>query len=235
MTTTTLDLSSAAFYARAPAYTDPDLETIRSACPSYTSSKAPSYHSAVLPAGPVQLPPATPSSTNSQRYTSLLAPSLTSHHQFNVASWPSLQNPGHSRAYLNVAARRARRAEMEEQIEADARVIRRVLMGSSSSSSLGRLREVDEPAAGASTNSPPSVNTTEQWLMGSDGMGSGGRESRWEDPLVTEQKAWNFFTSQINDWEQREASWALFREKHQKRKNKVKAFGRRFGVYGRFG
>jgi len=88
-----------------PPYRDTDVASLRSAAPSYTSSLPPTY---------------TP-----RRYSSLLPPAaggpststpslMPAHHTYTVASWPSLSNQSQSRAFLNVAARRARRAQEEE-------------------------------------------------------------------------------------------------------------------------
>jgi len=56
-----------------------------------------------------------------------------------------------------------------------------------------------------------------------------------EDPLLAEQRAWDFFSSQISDWGQREVSWNEFRAKHQGQKQRFKNLGKKLGVYSRFG
>ncbi|KAI5792631.1 hypothetical protein FPQ18DRAFT_258725 [Pyronema domesticum] len=165
---------------------DPDLISLRSAAPSYTSSIPPMY-------------------TPRRTYTSLIPPSsqpspIPTHHAFNVASWPSLTNQGQSRAYLNVAARRARRAMEEAEAEVGA------LMGASTIS-LGLQEEVQE------------VDVHQDF----------------DTALRMESRAWDFFTKQMNDWEQREVSWKAFKAKHERALGKGKGKGKkiRWGFYGR--
>jgi hypothetical protein len=183
--------------SRPPSYVDRDVDVIslRSTAPSYTSSLPPVY---------------TP-----RTYTSLIPPTSTpepipGHHSFSVASWPSLSNQSQSRAYLNVAARRARRAQEEAQAEDVRRALR---IGESN------LANVTEEAAGEGSSSGP-----------------GG----FEEELRRESRAWDFFTAQISDWEQRQVSWKAFKAKYDretgKKQGKAKTKGRRkWGFYGRLG
>jgi hypothetical protein len=166
---------------------DPDIVSLRSAAPSYTSSVPPTY---------------TP-----RTYTSLIPPSastatfpIPTHHTYNVASWPSLSNQSQSQAYLNVAARRARRAAEEAEV----REVRRVLGGESSGGG-------SSSAAGAAEG----------------------------EALEEESRAWDFFTRQISDWEQREVSWKAFRASHERARSGKKGKGKGkkgiWGLYGRLG
>ncbi|KAI5777736.1 hypothetical protein EDC01DRAFT_385990 [Geopyxis carbonaria] len=193
-----------------PAYIDPDLISIRSAAPSYTSSVPPTY-TASLPAGPVS-PPLPPQ----RQYSSLIPPSpIPSHHQFNVASWPSLSNHSQSRAYLNVAARRARRAaDQQERIQHED-----ILRRAAALQIPERDDEDDEPQP-----------QREAAVAGPS------RNRNSEDALRAEQRSWDFFHAQITDWEHREVSWRAFKEKHENQRKRSKGKGRmRWSLYGRFG
>ncbi|KAI5812025.1 hypothetical protein BZA77DRAFT_286923 [Pyronema omphalodes] len=163
---------------------DPDLVSLRSAAPSYTSSIPPMY-------------------TPRRTYTSLIPPSsqpspVPTHHAFNVASWPSLTNQGQSRAYLNVAARRARRAMEEAEAEVGPSTISLALQE--------EAQEVDV-------------------------------HQDFDTALRMESRAWDFFTKQMHDWEQREVSWKAFKAKHERALGKAKGKGKgkkiRWGFYGR--
>ena len=183
-----------------PSYIDRDIDllSLRSAAPSYTSSIPPKY---------------TP------RYRSLItdgtarpAPTPT-HDAYNVASWSSMSNQSQSRAYLNVAARRARLAQEAAQTD-DA--MRRVL----------RIVETATPPP------PPSQATGSTTLVPRSYVDLG-----MEEALRHESRAWDFFTAQIHDWEQREINWKAFKAKHHtKKKNGGKTKVRsRWGFYGRLG
>lgn len=216
---------------------DPDVVSLRSAAPSYTSSIPPTYTQAstAAAASADTVASASHQHQHQQRrrlaaYTSLIPPGSSAadvatagadpipahHHAYTVASWPSLSNQSQSRAYLNVAARRARRAQ-EQAAGTDVRRVVRLLedysLGGSSSSSAGDSGESD-PATPAE-----------------------------EAALHTESRAWDFFTAQISDWDRREVSWRAFRARHQsvlnggrgghpKDKGKPRV---RWGLYGRLG
>ncbi|KAA8910586.1 hypothetical protein FN846DRAFT_888266 [Sphaerosporella brunnea] len=200
--------------SRPPSYIDRDTDvaSLRSAAPSYTSSLPPTY---------------TPRAART--YTSLIPPSpvpdpIPVHHSFSVASWPSLSNQSQSRAYLNVAARRARRAQEAAQAEQHAETLRRALRlgGGASTTALGRLQEDDTGEGGS----------------GSGGSGTGPAPSGFEEELRRESRAWDFFTAQINDWEQRQVSWQAFKARYERANGKKKSKGKgrsRWGFYGRFG
>lgn len=113
-------------HSRPPSYHRPyDAETtsLHSTAPSYTSSLPPTY---------TPLPPAT------QKYTSLLPSSSYT----QIHSWPSLQLQ--SQAYMNVAARRARR----EQEARDTAAVERVLGVQRMGVLAERVEEVEGVAAG---------------------------------------------------------------------------------------
>lgn len=214
---------------------DPDVVSLRSAAPSYTSSIPPAYTQASTAAAASAATVASASHQHQQRrlaaYTSLIPPGSSAadvatagadpipahHHAYTVASWPSLSNQSQSRAYLNVAARRARRAQ-EQAAGTDVRRAVRLLEGCSLSGS------------GSSSSA------------GGSG-GSGSATPAEEAALHTESRAWDFFTAQISDWDRREVSWRAFRARHQsvvnggrggrpKDKGKPRA---RWGLYGRLG
>jgi hypothetical protein len=186
---------------------DPDDVSLHSVAPSYTSSLPPTYTAPTAVAAAAAAAVAAPR----HAYTSLIPSTCSppaSHHAYNVASWPSLSNHSQSRAYLNVAARRAQRAqeaEREEEVRRALRISTQFFSGEGGSSS-------GAPAAG---------------------MDSEDREAA----LNMEGRAWDFFTTQISDWEQREVSWRSFQERvgagSAQRKKKKKAG--RWGLYGRLG
>lgn len=186
---------------------DPDHISLRSAAPSYTSSVPPSYT-------PLAGPNVRTSSRTNMIYSSLIPSGLSptpAHYAYNVASWPSLSNHSQSRAYLNVAARRAQR-------ERDDEAIRRAL---SSTSSIAIARTLTSSESTHSTG-------TEQRLTGRD------------EALRMEGRAWDFFTTQISDWDHRQASWRAFKARCELGGSSVrhKKKGRkslRLGFYGRLG
>jgi len=173
---------------------DTDLVSLRSAAPSYTSSLPPAYaprtYTSLIPANNNSRPDLIPA-----------------HHAYNVASWPSLSNQSQSRAYLNVAARRARRAQEDAQAEIEADAVRRA------------LRMGDGPDASASRVRPDA-------MVEETGLG-------FEDALRMESKSWDFFTAQMSDWEHRQVSWKAFKARHEKGKGKGKGKASRWGFYGR--
>ncbi|KAI5840914.1 hypothetical protein BZA05DRAFT_413728 [Tricharina praecox] len=186
---------------------DTDLVSLRSAAPSYTSSLPPTY--------------------SPRTYTSLIPAHMSStpelipaHHAYNVASWPSLSNQSQSRAYLNVAARRARRAQEEAQAGIEADAVRRAL----------RMGMGQGSAAGASRARLDAMLEEEGDAVG------------FEDALRMESRSWDFFTAQMSDWEHRQVSWKAFKARHEKGSGSANGKGKkgkgkasRWGFYGRLG
>jgi hypothetical protein len=106
--------------------------------------------------------------------------------------------------------------------EAEAEVGRRAVLLSGESSSAGALM-----GAGASTISLGLQEEVQEVDVHQD----------FDTALRMESRAWDFFTKQMNDWEQREVSWKAFKAKHERAlgKGKGKSKGKkiRWGLYGR--
>ncbi|KAL7274660.1 hypothetical protein RUND412_002423 [Rhizina undulata] len=145
-----------------------------------------------------------------QRYTSLIPSSGISapYHtpSLDVCVYSSIAGtPYQSRAYRNVAARRAAR-DASRQSDNPENVRRH--------RSTARMRvEGQHPE------------------LGEEGEGS-GPAGRGKNPLEKENEAWDFMLSQMKEWEEKERSWVFFRKRYNE--SQRRGFGT-FGPWsGRF-
>ncbi|KAI1851164.1 hypothetical protein JX265_013282 [Neoarthrinium moseri] len=219
-----------------------DFETasIRSAAPSYVS-EAPSYHSTLPPAetlpayshaapaaradsstptpGPSSmLPPAT---SNTRRGPGLppvpdtpLRTQMPQISEFRIASWSSLNSNPTARHYQAVANRRVTasrgggssgsNSSNNPHVQGQLRAV------------LGRLTEEEERER---TRVRP---LEDPYLVGEEAAANARRErlarESGDDILIREDRRWDLFLAQMNDWDQRQESWKTFTSRRRHRR-----------------
>ncbi|KAI0130211.1 hypothetical protein BJ170DRAFT_306491 [Xylariales sp. AK1849] len=208
-----------------------DFETasIRSAAPSYIS-EAPSYHSTLPMDLPAYTPPA--SSTSNRATTSTNSPSsmlpsassftrgpglppippvpIRSHipnlSEFRIGTWSSLNSNPTARHYQAVAHRRvSQQSSTQNQTH---------LQGALRAA-LGRLNVVEEER----------VRPHEDpYLVGEEAAARARRErlaregaAFGDEVLAKEDRRWDWFLTQMNDWDERSASWREFETRRRRR------------------
>ncbi|OBT81900.1 hypothetical protein VE02_09287 [Pseudogymnoascus sp. 03VT05] len=196
-----------AYTPRAPSPPLHDIETasILSAAPSYFSS-APSY------------------STIPRPQSTSRTPSLSDYYP---TSWSRHATPS-SRHYDAVAARRAEaatRRDTADLLEA-ARVTRDPVRAA-----LLVVRERERVEFGMGREGGRRVRPEEDGeLVGEEAAGEARRERlRREgvEVLEREDRRWEWLLAQMNDWDERERSWKMFKEKKQR--TKTERVARRLG------
>ncbi|KAH0537199.1 hypothetical protein FGG08_005977 [Glutinoglossum americanum] len=167
-----------------PPYTrDPETISVRSAAPSYVSN-APSYRSQL----PVERR-GQPQNHNRSGVNGNQPIAASEFPNTNIAAWSSIH--GHqSRAYLNVASRRAD------------------IPNHWISNCTGQLMNI--PCSGATTSI----------ISSDAAVGAEARRDRDAEALREESKAWEFMLGQMKDWEERERDWRKFREGVEGRRKK---------------
>ncbi|KPM39180.1 hypothetical protein AK830_g7397 [Neonectria ditissima] len=204
-----------------PRYSAEDFETasIRSTAPSYVS-EAPSYHS-VAPY-PEAVPPYSPPNNRSDvsGSTTSLLPSGTSTprqqtiglppvpsaplrsvpnlNNFRIATWSSVSSNPNARQYQRVAQRRA-------SVQPTMDSLRRVASD----------RIIEEPSQPQERTEPSSRPLEDPYLVG-EVAATRARQERLaresgDDILIREDRQWDWWLSQMKDWDERDRSWTKFR------------------------
>ena len=197
-----------------PVYTrreDADAVSIRSSAPSYVSHNPPPYAPPVdsltsavaAPAAATQRPTGLPY----RRYAAGFTPRLSgpvgdvASHNYNTASWGSLRTSGAAKQYENVARRR---------VERDSAVA-----GLLSSMSL-----LTDGLGGSSNEQDRPVSPLEDAALVGEAAAAAARDARLyrekcvrgDKMLRDESRSWDFMLAQMADWEERDRSWAKFRD-----------------------
>ncbi|KAI9824038.1 MAG: hypothetical protein M1832_002106 [Thelocarpon impressellum] len=215
---------------RPPAYSprvrDSDASSVRSAAPSYTSA-APSYRTSADAscAGATTAPrglPAIPAAAEARRVSDLSAHAYT---PSSPTAWSSPRSSAmQARHYDAVAARRASRDGA-----ARAEALRQVDVGRAEKLCRGVVAAPPIPAS--SRGETVAVQFAEDpYVVGGAAAAQARAErlagrGRTDETLVQEDKKWDFFVTQMADWDERERSWAVF-----KRRVEQKGRRRRWGL-----
>jgi len=185
-----------------PSLTPEDFETasIRSAAPSYISD-APTYHS-TLPAHTYNTASTSRYPTSHHRAAS--QPLIPSLNDFRISTWSTTTCNPTARHYHSVAHRRATIANAKEEQE--------VLQAAMSIDGMKLMRarlEEEEREKLRPLEDP--------YLVGEEAAERArrerlARENRGNEVLIREDRRWDWLLSQMKDWEEREKSWARFRQ-----------------------
>ena len=199
-----------------PRRTSNESSSIRSEAPSYHST-VPQHHTILLstpsqppppapPARPTGLPPIPPS-LSSSRGSSL------SIHQYSQP-WTTFSAP-QTRQYQSVAARRHERAASSSQHK-----------------SLITRTHIRNPVAESTAVSPQEDPHLVGEVAATEARNRRLLMSRMEgeEVLRREDEKWDFLLAQMQDWEERQRSWGVFRSRVETRQKK-----RQSGWRGRVG
>ncbi|KAI9732527.1 MAG: hypothetical protein M1834_003862 [Cirrosporium novae-zelandiae] len=218
---------------------DPETCSVRSAAPSYRSL-APSYRTAIdrtqqrpFPSieAPVEntIPRGLPSPTFAPGFRCRNGKFGSMENMYNVSSWSNatMSNP-QARQYRNVAHRRVARATFQE----DTTKIPATALSGSLSPLVNASTTTDPTHLNQKTEEEPLSPHEDPDLVGEVAAARAKSQrlymQNWnqEEMLRQEGHTWDFFLTQMADWEERDKSWKKFRSEVER----GGMLGRRIGL-----